>query len=52
MFGALRRGLSLSDFEIMTVGMILDYVITDNNLRADDAEDRIREATQDDMSAF
>jgi len=44
----------LIDFENMTVGMILDYIITYNNLitKADNEEDEIREATQEDFDKF
>lgn len=54
MVRAIERGLSLVDFENMTVGMILDYIITYNNLniKADDEEDEIREATQEDFDKF
>lgn len=42
------------DFENMTVGMILDYIITYNNLitKADNEGDEIREATQEDFDKF
>jgi len=54
MVRAIERGLSLYDFKEMTVGMILDYIITYNNLniKADDEEDEIREATQEDFDKF
>lgn len=44
---AKERGISFSDFEIMTVGMILDYIITYNNLNnKEDEEESTIEATQ------
>ncbi len=52
--GALARGLHLSDFEQMTVGMIFDYCITFNNEHIPDEEkqDEIRMATQADFDRF
>lgn len=53
MVRALERGLTLRDFEDLTVGMIIDYIITYNNLNAnEDEEDEVREATQADFDAF
>lgn len=54
MLRALERGLSLSDFDYMTVGMIIDFIVTYNNERIeeDEMEDVIREATQEDMDNF
>lgn len=54
MVRALERGLTLRDFEDLTVGMIIDYIITYNNLNVneDEEEDEVREATQADFDAF
>ena len=54
MVRAIERGLSLIDFENMTVGMILDYIITYNNLniKEESEEEQVREATQEDFDAF
>lgn len=54
MVRAIERGLSLNDFENMTVGMILDYIITYNNLnfKEENEEEQVREATQEDFDAF
>lgn len=53
MVGAIKRGLTLKDFEVMTIGMIMDYIITYNNIHhQDDEEEAIREATQADFDAF
>lgn len=51
---ALERGLTLRDFEDMTPGMIVDYIITYNNdrLSEDEREDKIRMATQADFDRF
>lgn len=49
-----ERGISLIDFERMTMGMILDYIITYNNLNIseEDKEESIREANQNDFDSF
>ena len=56
MLGALERGLSLRDFEDLTPGMLLDYVITYNNERLSDADgdtrETVRQATQVDFDRF
>ena len=51
---ALERGLSLRDFEWMTPGMIIDFIITYNNdhLDEDELEDDVRQATQADYNRF
>lgn len=51
MVRALERGISLSDFNDLTIGMIIDYVITYNNLY-NEKDDEVREATQDDFDNF
>jgi len=56
MLGALERGLSLRDFEHLTPGMLLDYIITYNNERLNDADgdtrETVRQATQVDFDRF
>lgn len=52
MLRALERGLSLSDFDYMTVGMIIDFIVTYNNERIEDQEEETRQATQDDFDRF
>ena len=47
---ALERGISLYDFENLTIGMIMDILITYNNENIED--DGIREATQSDFDNF
>lgn len=47
---SLERGLSLYDFENLTIGMILDILITYNNDLIED--DGVREATQADFDNF
>jgi len=55
MLRALERGLTLRDFEDMTLGMILDFIITYNNEKLDSEsgeEDDVRMATQADFDQF
>jgi len=54
MLRALERGLTLRDFENLTLGMILGYIVTYNNehLGDDEKEDSVRMATQADFDAF
>jgi hypothetical protein len=52
--GALERGLILADFENLTFGMIMDYVITFNNnhLKDDEKQDNTKTAIQADFDNF
>jgi len=54
MLRALERGLTLRDFEHLTLGMILGYVVTYNNehLDANEKQDTVRQATQADFDRF
>jgi len=54
MLRALERGITLRDFEHLTLGMILGYVVTYNNEHLDDneKEDTVRTATQADFDRF
>ena len=54
MLRALERGLTLRDFEKLTVGMIIGFITTYNNERLtdDEKEDSVRVATQADFDAF
>ena len=47
MVRALERGLSLSDFDYFTIGGILDYIITYNNLSNEDANEEEYEGSQE-----
>lgn len=51
---ALKRGLTLRDFEDLTFGMIMGIIVTYNNERLDDDErkDTVRPATQADFDQF
>lgn len=51
MVAATSRGLLISDFEEMTIGMILDYVIFYDEQHRD-KKDEPKEATQADIDAF
>lgn len=53
MVGASMRGMPLQMFEDMTIGQIIDFCITYNNINASDNEEdgrpKIRRATQEDF---
>ncbi len=53
MVRALERGLSLRDFDILTVGMIIDYIVEYDNLLSDEEdEEPVRMANQLDFDSF
>lgn len=54
MLRAIERGLTLSDFNEMTLGMILGYITAYNNahMEDEDKEGTVRIATQDDYDNF
>lgn len=52
MVRALERGLSLSDFNDMTFGMIIDYIIVYNNSATNERAEEIKDATQEDFDSF
>lgn len=52
MLRAIERGLTLSDFNEMTLGMILGYITAYNNAHVEDEEGTVRIATQDDYDKF
>ena len=53
MTGAIARGLSLSDLDNMTVGDVVDYCITYNEIMNPDEEKvKIRQATQKDWDSL
>jgi hypothetical protein len=49
-----ERGFSLSDFNMLTPGMIFDILITSSNenLKEEDKEDVVKKATQRDFDNF
>lgn len=51
---SLERGILLKDFEDLTMGQIMDIIVTFNNLNLDkdEKEEEIREATQSDFDNF
>jgi len=51
MVGALKRGLMLSDFNDMTIGMIIDYISTYNDIYFKDENEPV-EATKEDIDKF
>ena len=54
MLRALERGLTLRDFEDLTLGMIIGFITTYNNERLgeDEKEESVRKATQEDFDCF
>ncbi|OMF70513.1 hypothetical protein BK142_23860 [Paenibacillus glucanolyticus] len=52
MTSAIKRGLLLSDFEDMTIGMILDYIMFYDDQHSTSKQDEVRDATQADINAF
>lgn len=48
---ALERGIALSDFDNLTIGMIMDIIITYNN-ESNYEDDDTREATQEDFDKW
>jgi hypothetical protein len=54
MLRAIERGLTLRDFEDLTLGMIIGFITTYNNEHLDDneKEDTVRTATQADFDRF
>lgn len=51
MLRAIERGITLKDFESMTIGMILGYIVAYNNERIDD-EDGTKMASQADFDRW
>jgi hypothetical protein len=51
---AIERGLTLRDFEDLTLGMIIGFIVTYNNerLEEDEKEDGVRMATQADFDRW
>ena len=56
MLRAIERGLTLRDFEELTLGMIIGFITTYNNERldsdGDDKKDTVRRAGQADFDKF
>jgi len=52
-YHSLKRGISLSDYEILTTGMIIGLITEYNNIELNDEEEKtIRMASQDDYDNF
>lgn len=51
---AIQRGLTVSDFEHLTIGMIFGYIVAHNNERLDEDErdDIVHQAGQSDFDRF
>ena len=54
MSGAISRGLTMSDLDDLTIGQVVDYCITHNNLSSPQEEEKEgkRKATQEDWDNF
>ncbi len=53
MVGALARGLTLRDFDTLTIGQVVDFCAEYNARMSDDGEKpKERKATQADFDAF
>ena len=53
LLSCLRLGLSMSDVDELEIGMMIDLIVTNNNiLEGTSKEDTIRNATQRDFDAF
>lgn len=52
MLRAIERGLTLADFDHLTLGMITGYITTYNNEHLTDEEKEARTATQADFDRF
>lgn len=52
MLRSIERGIPLSDWEIMTVGMIVGYIYEFDNERLDEEDKEAREAGQADFDRF
>lgn len=47
-----QRGLRIEDLKLYTIGGIIDYIVTWNNIMRPTTEDDVREATAQDISRF
>ncbi len=45
-------GLTLADFDLLTIGMLMDLLITNNNEQCGDKEEKVIEANQGDFDNF
>lgn len=53
MAGAIMRGLTLKDFDNMTIGQIVDYCKTYNELnKPDEEQTKTKKASQKDFDRF
>ncbi|HHX60617.1 MAG TPA: hypothetical protein GX707_07880 [Epulopiscium sp.] len=51
---AISRGLTLRDFNVLSIGMILDYITQYDGLRGDKSKDEgiLEQATQEHFNSF
>ena len=50
--GAIKRGLTIKDFEEMTIGMMLDYFQEYDGISDPKDEDTVRSASQEDFDRW
>lgn len=50
--GATHRGLNINDVSEMDIGDLVDYIITWNNMHAEDSDGKPLRATQNDFDSF
>lgn len=52
MVRAIERGITILDFNELTVGMIIGYIATYNHINEKNDETEVIDATQEDYDAF
>lgn len=52
LLSCLRLGMSVKDVDDMEIGMLMDIIITNNNIIDADDKPKVRQATQADFDRF
>ena len=52
LLSCLRRGMTVKDVDDMEIGMLMDIIITNNNIIDADDKPKVRQATQADFDKF
>lgn len=52
LLSCLRLGLTVKDVDDMEIGMLMDIIITNNNIIDADDKPKVRQATQADFDRF
>lgn len=47
-----QRGLRIEDLKLYTIGGIIDYIVTWNNIMHPNKEEEVRQATPEDIRRF